>query len=1315
MASDPQTAAHRDWLGLVQPTGLVVSAPALAAAGAVLNRDDRDGQARLRACVEEHPLTASGDPEPLITDFTRFARQVLGWSMSEKGYSAGASFGDSAGPPELELPLPEYGLTLRPDIAVRERDPADGGSAWQLLVRVLPPGVELDSVSDGDKLEASEHSRMERLLRRTGVPAGLLCNGRTLRLISAPRGESSGWLDFPVAAMVQTAGRPIVAALRLLLSEQRLLALPKKERLAALLRRSREYQNDVSEKLAGQVLEALYELLRGFQAAQDLSAGFLLARPLAEHPDEIYQALLSVILRLVFLLYAEERGMLPDDDTFVRFYSLAGLYRRLRDDDARHADTMGQRYGAWAQLLALFRIVHDGAGVGAAHMPPRHGALFDPDRYPFLEGRPAQTARQTHERIEPPAVPDGTVHRVLEKLLVLDGERISYRALDVEQIGSVYETMMGFSLRRATGRSIAIRSGKPFGAPSTIDLDALAAVVSEKRSKWIDEVTGRKLTAKQAAAVKAAGGVPALHAALAPVIDTAATPDLVSREAMVLQPSAERRRSGSHYTPRSLTEPIVRTTLTPVLDALRSDGHPLTPQQLLDLKVCDPAMGSAAFLVEACRQLADELVAAWAAHGGRPELPADEDELTFARRMIAQRCLYGVDRNPVAVDLGKMSLWLATLAREHPLTFLDHALRHGDSLVGLTRRQIESFDWKPGAPSFASIRIGTYLERVGQLRREIREAADGTSDRVLRDMWDEAQAELAQVRVYGDLTISAFFAGDRPKAREAKRIELADAVTNGTATDMYGGWLAELREAEKPLVPFHWPIEFPEVFDRDRPGFDAIVGNPPFAGKNTLGDGNIGRYPDWLKESHPGSHGNADLVAHFFRRGFDLLRPDGALGLIATNTIGQGDTRATGLRWICTHGGEIYAARKRVKWPGRSAAVVVSVVHIVRGKFNGPRLLDGREAPIITAYLFHAGGHDDPARLAANAGRSFIGSYVLGIGFTFDDADTKGVANTLAEMERLKVVDPANEEVIFPYIGGQEINESSTHAHRRYVINFGERSERDCRKGWPELMAIIEERVKPEREAQNDAGAKAKWWQFIRPRPELQAATADLDRVLVTSSVSAYRAFAFVAARLVISHNVTVVATQSDAAFATLSSRAHEVWATFFSSSLEDRSGYRPSDCFETFPFPREWDSSDILEVAGAGYYEHRARMMVENDEGLTKTYNRFHHADEKDPGIVTLRALHAEVDRAVLHAYGWDDISTECDFFTDYEGAKQRYRWPDDVRDEVLARLIALNAERAAEEQRSGAAATDRRARAASVGGARALNPLAPTTEALF
>ena len=1345
---DPQIDAHLEWIGFVRPTGLVVSAPALVRAGAILPRDP-EGQRLLRACVAERRFHPDREPEQWLPDFRALASSVLGWNFSPKGY---AGIDDSPIPPELETPLQEGGEILRPDFAVRERDPRDDASPWQLLVKVVEPGEDFDRVAGGaGRLEVSAHGRMERLLRQTGVPAGLLCNGRSLRLVSAPRGESSGWLDLHVADMVTTAGRPIVAALRLLLSQTRLLSLPRDKRFAALLAESRRFQNEVSERLAEQVLHALYELLRGVQAADDASHGELLREPLAERPDDVYHALLTVILRLVFLLYAEERDLLPEGETFARHYSLAGLYERLREDAALHPDTMNQRYGAWAQLLVLFRLFHDGAEADGLHLPPRHGDLFNPDRFAFLEGRRAGGARQIHERIEPPLVPDGTVYRALDKLLVLDGERISYRALDVEQIGSVYETMMGFRLEPAQGRSAAIRAAKRHGAPATVNLEELLAEPSGSRAKWLQERTDRKLTDRVKRSVHAADTLEQLHAALDPVLDPQATPDLVPAGAMVLQPSEERRRSGSHYTPRELTEPIVRIALEPVLARLRGgEGRPPRPEAILDLKVCDPAMGSGAFLVEACRQLAEALIEAWRTHGTAPKLLPDEDEVIVARRLVAQKCLYGVDRNPVAVDLAKMSLWLATLARDHPLTFIDHALRHGDSLVGLSRRQIETFHWKGDAPDFQTgfevMRVREHVERISALRRRIREADESVPDRDVRDLWRQTLDEIEAVRLFGDLVVTAFFEGRKQKDRELRRSAYAALVAGGEA-ERRRDEIGDRRSADPPLAPLHWEIEFPEVFEREAsarmqvesshggnpPGFDALVGNPPFAGHVTIVGANLEGYTDWLRFVHRGSSGKCDVVAHFFRRAFTLVRDGGTFGLIATNTIAQGDTRSTGLHWICTRGGEIYHARRRLRWPGQ-AAVVVSVVHVHRGPFNGARRLDNVSMDRITAFLFHRGGHDDPARLEANAGKSFQGSIVLGMGFTFDDTDTKSVASPLAERRRLIAADPRNQVAILPYIGGEEVNTSPTHARHRYVINFrdyplrredqGERwvgadevQRREwLRRGivpldypdpvaadWPDLLAIVDARVKLERlrsseKSKSSHGRRAGvWWQHYHQAKDLYAAIAGLERLLAISRVGQQAALAFLPAGMVYADSIIVFPFSSHAAFCVLQSRPHEIWARFFGSSMKDDLRYTPSDCFETFPFPETWETSANLEAVGQSYHDFRADLMGRHGEGLTKTYNRFHDPHENAPEIVTLRSLHAAMDRAVLDAYGWRDIPTDCEFLLDYEieeeerGARKkpyRYRWPDEVRDEVLARLIELNVQRAAEEARSGKAA---------------------------
>ena len=198
------------------------------------------------------------------------------------------------------------------------------------------------------------------------------------------------------------------------------------------------------------------------------------------------------------------------------------------------------------------------------------------------------------------------------------------------------------------------------------------------------------------------------------------------------------------------------------------------------------------------------------------------------------------------------------------------------------------FHWQGDAPQFQAgfeaMRIREHLAQVAVLRERIRGAGDQVSDRQRRLWWRDAREELDAAGVYGDLVLAAFFDKAKPKERVALRTELAAAVVRGEA-HRYRSWLAELRDAEPPLAPFHWDIEFPEAFERDNPGFDAIVGNPPFAGKNTVAAANVAGYPDWLKQVHAGSHGNADQVAHFFRRAFDLLRRGGAFGLIATNTI----------------------------------------------------------------------------------------------------------------------------------------------------------------------------------------------------------------------------------------------------------------------------------------------------------------------------------------------------------------------------------------------------------------------------------------------
>jgi hypothetical protein len=1367
MAKDPHILAHQEWLGFVQPVGLVVSIPALHQAQAFVDKHIAPVQQRLLEIIKR-----DDEDRPYLERFQSLACNVLGWDPSDLH---GAE-GQPRIPNTLEVTLPEYNETLRPSFAVPLAKPKDADRPWLLLVQSVLRGADFDKVAteSDQQWQASPQARFERLLRETQVPIGLLFNGTHIRLVYAPRGETSGYLTFPLDAMTQVAGRPILAALHMLLGVERLFTVEEKQRLPAILADSRKYQNVVSTQLAEQVMAALFELLRGFQAADDQSKGDLLRKVLADDPNHVYNGLLTVLMRLVFVLYAEDRNLLSSDSIYTNHHSVTGLFDRLRADDGRFPDTMDQRYGAWAQLLVLFRIIHDGTNHDRLRLPARRGYLFDPDRYKFLEGRGAGSSEIGGRGGVPPIphppsptsqlprVPDGVIHRVLRNLLILDGERLSYRTLDVEQIGSVYEAIMGFRLEIAAGRSIAIKPVKRHGAPAAVNLEALLAENPANRAKWLKEQTDQKFEGKSAEGLKDATTIDELLAALDKKIAKTVTPNVVPTGAMVLQPSDERRRSGSHYTPRSLTEPIVRKTLEPILQRLASpspsqgegkgEGARVpTPEQILELKVCDPAMGSGAFLVEACRQLGDELVRSWHAHGRVPTIPPDEDELLHARRIVAQRCLYGVDKNPMAVDLAKLSLWLATLAKDHPFTFLDHALRAGDSLVGLTREQIGNFTWELGgghsgvgkkkkkAKAHRQMEIGAQfvqdrIARATAARRAILDAGDAGSPEVKRQQLAVADEALDLVRFAGDLCVAAFFAADTDKKRQAKREEYFDRLTAyltaGDPTRRPTAEVAALRNpsphSPHPISPFHWEIEFPEIFQRDNRGFDAFVGNPPFLGGTSISTANSQSFLAWLMTVNPASGDRMDLVAYFFRRAYGLLAHAGAFGLIATNTIAQGDTRKGGLRWIVAAGGQLFNVKRRLKWPGE-AAVIVAVVHCFKGDYSGDRHLDNHQVEKITAFLFHVGGSDDPLRLQQNRGLAFNGVSIYGMGFTF--ADSKADATSTRIMQDILAARPASASIIQPYIGGDEVNDHPTHEHSRFVINFSGLSETEARSRHPELMEIVEQKVKPERLQKASDVAAYPWWLFWRERGDLRDAICDKNRMLVCARHQPNWGVVFLPTTVVASDALIAFALSALPGFCVLQSRPHEIWARFFGSSMKDDLRYTPSDCFETYPFPEDFEADLRLEDTGETYYEFRAALMLRNNEGLTKTYNRFHDPSETSPDIVRLRELHADMDRAVLDAYRWTDIPTDCGFALDYldlededdlppdardrieagdlffpdaasavrfnaavaTGRRRlpwRYRWPDEVRDEVLARLLALNAQRAEQERLSGAAA---------------------------
>ena len=418
-----------------------------------------------------------------------------------------------------------------------------------------------------------------------------------------------------------------------------------------------------------------------------------------------------------------------------------------------------------------------------------------------------------------------------------------------------------------------------------------------------------------------------------------------------------------------------------------------------------------------------------------------------------------------------------------------------------------------------------------------------------------------------------------------------------------------------------------------------------------------------------GKRGNADLCAYFFLRASCLVHQNGMCGLLATNTIAQGDTREVGLDQIMMAGWTIPRAISSRKWPG-TASLEVAHIWLRHSKWSGQYILDNQPVTTVNSYLIEpivALSH--PHRLHANLPLSFTGSKLDAIGFVL----------TPTEAKSLITKDYRNRDVIFPFINGEDLNSRPDQSPSRWVINFHdwphERAEtyHDC-------MKIILERVKPQREKQNDKGGKEFWWRHLRTRSLLYSTIADMKHVLVMAVVTSYLAPTFCPTGWVYSHRCCIFPLEDWGAYTFLQSNIHEVWARQYSSSLETRLNYSPSDCFETFPFPK---NMQILNSIGQRYYEHRQSIMYSRQEGLTKTYNRFHNLHETAEDIVQLRKLHKEMDEAVARAYGWEDLVLGHGFHETKQGL--RYTISEEARREVLGRLLQLNHERYAEEVKMG------------------------------
>jgi hypothetical protein len=727
--------------------------------------------------------------------------------------------------------------------------------------------------------------------------------------------------------------------------------------------------------------------------------------------------------------------------------------------------------------------------------------------------------------------------------------------------------------------------------------------------------------------------------------------------------------------------------------------------------------------VQACRYLAERLVEAWEiaelANPGKilatPEgdfsagdpkeriIPTDlAESLAVARRYVADRCLYGVDINTMAVEMAKLSLWLITLQRDRPFTFLDHALKCGDSLLGVNAlSQIETFSLRLGGwqVTFATADLFRYVEEAGKKRRQLEglSSNDHTQIETKNRLHAEAEAATAEAKAIADCLIALELRGLDGDAYANARETEAEQVQRLLKQDADAS-IAQLPSSDSKLLahanerllgrrPFHWPVEFPEVFRNG--GFDVFCGNPPYLGgrkiRGTLG----GTYLDYLTRClYQGTSANADICAFFVRRANDLTRDRGMSGFVATSSMSEGDTREVCLQHLLDNGSSIIRASSKSVWPG-TANVTFSPIWIAKRGWNGNYFLDGKSVSGITSYLTETGSINlPPYRLQANYELSYQGSIPLGKGFVLPPAEAGAL---LAANKR-------NADVIYPYLVGQELNIHPAHEASQWIINFHDWPlDRDSAPSdyhgpvaadYPECLQIVRERVYPERTRRDENSRfklrkplPQKWWIYADKRPEFYSKLKSLKWALaIATQATKYVAFGIVAGKKVYSNAVAIIADDSYGLAGVLASSLHEVWARRYGGYNLLLLRYSPSDLFDTFPLP---SLSANLEEISESYYTLRATIMNEREEGLTATYNRFHDQHEASADIARLRALHVKLDEAVTAAYDWRDLDLSHGFHATKQG--ERYTLSESSRRTVLDRLLALNHQCYEEEVKAG------------------------------
>jgi type I restriction-modification system DNA methylase subunit len=1323
----PKTAAelHRAWLELVETDGPFLAIPPLKRVWPqgipALGPDRLDALQQAKPAFDHAWEALDIEPE----DQTRQAkyadardvwvqavlRDVVGWREL-------LAWGPESAPGVTGY-SPDRRLAIVPDGALR--GPAGIGA----LVSVVDKTDSLHATGT-DGWAATAIDRMEAMLRASGATIGIVTDGRWWALVCARPDamvasgivDAQTWVEEP---LTRNAFLTVIA-------RQYIIGGDPNERLSKLFEESVAAAEEITEALGAQVRRAVELLIQAFDEVSTDHRRRGLPDPLPADSHETYSAAVTVMMRVVFLLFAEERGLLPQSELFLQGYGISGEldtfeHRNIRDGE----ESLDSTYLIWHRLLATSQALYSGASFENMRMPAYGGSLFDPERHPFL------TASNENSTLALP-VSDRVMLHVLRSVQVAqlkggDARRISFRDIDVEQIGYIYEGLLGYTCNRVDEVHVGlvgIAGSEPEISLTLLERLAEQHVTPTALAKaviaWLNEHQPGAVAPSVNALAKLLTSAPGedadrhlraltadkelrdrlRHWATVTRPDLRGRPTVVQAGGLLVTETPSRKNAGAHYTPRDLAERVALHALEPLCyspgpheTSHREEWQIRQGYEILNLKVADIAAGSGAFLVAAARYLADKLVEAWNQHGAAQTVHRDLKQ--HAIREVVARCLYGADINPMAVEMCKLSLWLVSLDRDLPFSFVDDKILHGNTLLGLTNlRQLEQLHIDAPkfrqAPLTGIVDLKSVIDSAVAIRRElaseVKENDPQRSASAKSRLLDQLHTSTALLSKAADGVIAAglHLGGARTRALEESYENLAEAVRAAFPKGTTPGDPSMLDEiigrGLKPTVitdyerwkPLHWVLEVPDVIV-DHGGFDAIIGNPPFLGGKKL-TGTMGtNIRDWfINQIAGGARGSADLVAYFLLRAVTLLRSTGALGVIATNTVAQGDTRQVGLDRVIECGFTITRSVQSAPWPSASANLEYAAVWGSLGPVadEAQRVADGVLVPRISTILEADGqvaGH--PAPLTENKDIAYIGCYVLGMGFVLE-AD---------EVQALIADDERNRDVLYPYLNGEDLNSRPDCSPSRWVIDFNDRG-LEASRTYGKAFLRVEMLVKPEREKVNRKALRDRWWQYADKRPNLRRAITGLSEVLVIALVSKSVMPVRVSTGQIFSHKLAVFATSSFADQAVLSSTAHQMWAIKYGSTMRADVNYSPSDVFMSFPRPQ---STQQLDDAGARLDRERREIMLRRQLGITKLYNLVNDPaleDGSDLDIAQLRQLHVQLDEAVMAAYGWADIEMDHGFYP----YRQMTRWTVSpaARVEILDRLLAENLRRAAAQEKS-------------------------------